>query len=147
MTRSSQPLSGRYSTSPVLHLRIGESKILKCLHLALLLAVLCSLFLVYLDGYALLALGLLPMAVLLGWQTRTQPFSGALLCWREGHWSLDCGGGAQPLKVGQRSVCLPWVIYVSLRRIDQSRQNLWLFADSAAQPDLRYLRVRLALER
>ena len=140
-------MSARYSTSPTLHLRIGESKILKYLRLALLLAVLCSLFLVYLDGYPLLVLGLSPFVLWLGWQFRTQPFCGALLCCHEGHWSLDCGGGAQPVKLDQRGVCLPWVIYLPLRGIERRRQGLWLFADSASQQDLRLLRVRLALER
>lgn len=141
-------MSKRFSTSPALHLRIGESKIQDCLHLALPLAVFSSLFLIYLDGYPILALGLSPIAVVLGWHLRIQPFSGALLCWHEGCWSLDCGSGPQLVKLEQRSVCLPWVIYLPLRRVDRRRnQNLWLFADSAKQQDLRCLRVRLALER
>lgn len=141
-------MSARYSNSPALRLTINNSRQRRSLHLLLCLAITCALYRLYLRGYPLFTMSLLPLA---GWCCRRlarEAAVGATLCWRQGAWSLQRSDGSEQRMMLRRCICLPWLIYSRWQVAPVGRhRSLWLFADSAPAEQLRRLRVRLALER
>lgn len=140
-------MSARYSTSPLLSLQIGRSRLRRQLHALLALCLCASVFLLGRQGYPVLALLLLaPTTYCYLAQLRGNGVTA--LSWRAGQWTLHRGPEHIPIRVLPGSSCLPWVAYLSWASLaDQRRGSLWLFADSAPAADWRRLRVRLYLQR
>ena len=118
------------------------------LHAGLCICMSLALSLVYISGYPLLALLLLPAVSLLLWQLRRERMAGASILWQQGSWVVVRHGHRVPVEIRPRSNALPWVIYLAWRDVPNGRsRHIWLFHDSAAPAQLRCLRVRLNLER
>jgi hypothetical protein len=127
-------LSARYSSSPALHLRIGESRLRSTLYYALCLACVYALWLVFTRGYVVLVVLLIPLVAV-------------ELCWRQGRWTLERAGVHRVIVPTRRSTATPWVIYLAFSDLSAGRGGyLWLYADSASKDQLRRLRVRLTLD-
>ena len=141
-------MSARFSNSPALHLTVGSSALRRVLVGALYLCTAYSLYRLYLRGYPLLSLSLLPLAVCCCWRLGAEPWCGVSVCWRRGQWSLEQGEKQTVIVIGPGSTCLPWLIYLAWTELPGGRSgSLWLFPDSAPAAELRRLRVRLTLER
>jgi hypothetical protein len=141
-------LSARYSGSPTLDLRIGESRLRAVLHAMLCMVCLYALYLIHARGHTggmvLLAL----LVVYLLQRLRRDPLVAAKLLWRQGLWTLEQQGVCRDISLTRRCVVTPWVIYLAfIYESEGPRGHLWLYADSAAHTQLRRLRVRLTLER
>lgn len=138
----------RYSHSPVLRLEIANSGYRRLLIIALYLCVACALFCMARRGYSWLALLLLPLAVLCSVRLWRLPFEGAVINWRRGQWSIDRYGTEIAIRVHRSSTCLPALVYLAWVELPTGRkQGLCLFRGSVAAAPMRYLRVRLRLER
>ena len=141
-------MSARYSSSPTLHLAIADSRQYRCLLVALALAALSSLFLLYLRGYPELVPALLPLAAYSLRRLDDQVPRECFLYWRQGTWWLERDKVTSQVEVHPRSACLPWVtclVYTPVPRGHSRR--VWIFADSCDRQSLRRLRVRLTLQR
>ncbi len=139
-------MSEKYSTSPILRLRIGESATLRLLVFAFCLLLATALAQLACTQHALLAATC--TAALLAMQvcTRQRSLHGAVLCWQAGRWTLEEGVVSSELEV-QRAHCLPWLTYLQWRETGGRVGRVWLFLDAAELHQLRRLRVRLLLER
>jgi hypothetical protein len=141
-------LLSRYSSSPALHLRIGESRLRDVLYGVLCLVNCFALGLIYARGYQALAFTLTPLTLAVLWRLRRDPMLGARLSWTKGTWTLECNDLQRVIRVGKRSVSMPWLIYLAYRDLTMGTAgHLWLFVDSLNCEELRLLRVRLTLER
>lgn len=141
-------MSTRFSNSPALHLRVGNSVLRRLLHGALCLCAAYSLYRLCLRGYPLLSLSLLPAASYCCLRLGGKPRSGLRVCWRRGEWALEQGGERTSIAIRAGSTCLPWLVYLAWTELPGGRTgSLWLFPDCAPAADLRQLRVRLGLER
>jgi len=140
-------LSNRFTTSPAINLTIGESRQRVALYRALCVVCAYALWLLFARGYGVFSavLGLFVVYLLL--RLRRDPMVGAQLYWRQGCWTLERAGVRRTILPSSRSTLTPWVIYLAFS--DQPAGpggHLWLYADCASGPELRRLRVRLALE-
>lgn len=141
-------MSARYSNSRSLRLVIARSHIYCLLHRVLCLVTIAGLYRVGQRGYPLLALMLLPVAIVCCLHAARQTLAGCLLGWSSGQWFIDRGAQAMPVTLDRSSTCLPRVIYLAwIEPADSARRSALLFADSMSESDLRRLRVRLALQR
>jgi hypothetical protein len=141
-------LSARYSNSPSLRLAIGNSRALRLLHGLFCLLCAFTLYRLSQRGYPLLALLLLPAAILCCRQLARQRHAGARINWHRGEWTLEQGANSSHLNIHPGSTCLPWVVYLAwVESATARRSSVFLFPDSAPAEQLRGLRVRLALER
>lgn len=141
-------MSVRYSSSPELRLSIGSSRLRAGLHALLCLPTSTALWAIYDRGYLLCALLLAPFAAFLWWRLRQQTFSGALLGWGGGVWTLQQCGEQRVITPLPRCTVTPWVIYlVFIDTAAGARRNLWLYVDAAPRTQWRRLRVRLTLMR
>lgn len=141
-------MSVRYSNSPSLHLAVAKSSIYCSLHALLCLFVIFSLYRLCQLGSPVLALALLPVAILACWRLAQQRLAGATVCWSKGQWTIEAGTQCMPVKLERSSTCLPWVIYLAWDQGEGSgRGSVFLFPDCASVQDLRRLRVRITLER
>ncbi len=141
-------MSARYSPSPELRLRIGESRLRRRLVALLLLCQLVSLACLYRAGHCypalLSAAGILPVLPRLLRDTAR----GTQLRWRRGEWALARGGALSPVELLPATRALPWGIHLAWRDPATGRRaSCWLFADSLAPAELGRLRCRLALQR
>ena len=141
-------MSSRYCNSPVLRLWIGKSRLRAALYAALCLAVALALWLIFLRGYDSLAILLAPpVLILLGGLAR-DPAAGVGIVWRGGRWSLCRGGVWQDVVPHRRTVVTRWVTCLVYSHAPwQARNYLWFYADSLPGPEMRRLRVRLALHK
>lgn len=140
-------MSARYSTSPALHLKIGESRLRALLYTALCFVCVYVLWLLYARGYVIVVVMLTPLVTYLLWAQRRDPMAGAELRWSQGQWTLEQAGLRRVIIPGKRSTATPWVIYMAFTVQPVSATgHLWLFVDCAAAAQLRRLRVRLTLE-
>ncbi len=139
-------MSQKYSNSPALVLRIGNSRQRRYCFTALSLPLLMASLALWNAGYPWLALLATPPG--LCWLARRsrEPLQGRALCWNAGRWSLRDAAGEQSLDTVRgfwvgRIVCLRW-------RYPGQRcyRELLLFGDSATAAELRQLRRRLRLE-
>lgn len=138
----------RYSHSPALRLEIASSRYRQFLIIGLYLCVACALFCVARRGYGWLALLVLPLALLCSARLWRRPFEGAVISWRQGQWSIDRHGTEIAIRIHRGSTCLPALVYLAWVELPTGRkQGLCLFGDSAGAAHMRYLRVRLRLER
>jgi membrane-bound toxin of toxin-antitoxin system len=141
-------LSARYSTSPGLRLRIGESRHRAFLHAALCVITLCAVVAICARGYAPVALLLMPVALILLWQIRRDPMVGAELIYQQGVWHLQRGEIHCRIAPAKRSISAAAVIFLAFTEQPSGRAgHIWLFTDSASAQALRRLRVRLTLLR
>ena len=139
-------MSARYSSSPVLRLQIGKSRLRAALHAALCCAAVYALWSIGTRGYPLLALLLTPLSVVQLWRLRHDRMIGTELCWRQGCWLLQQGTRQQVIEPTARSIATRWVVYLAFRDVRSGRAGqLWLYADSTSTAQLRRLRVRVAL--
>ena len=141
-------MSGKFSTSRELLLRIGDSTLRKSLLAGFCCAQVLACTLLYRGGHE--PFSLLLLAVLIpAWPGLFRgAATGLQLGWRSGSWYLDDGRGAGRIEVLPRSSLLPWVIYLAWREPDSRRRGgLWLYRDSLAEGEWRRLRSRIALER
>ena len=140
-------MSNRYSTSPALQLKVGDSKLRVALHGALcliLIYILCSL---YLRGYALLIFPVATVGVIVLWWVGRNSMRGVELRWRQGCWTLERDGIITEISLSRSSRALPWLIYIAFTDVAAgSIGHLWLYSDCAPQYQLRRLRVRLTLQ-
>jgi hypothetical protein len=140
-------LSARYSSSPALHLRIGESRLRSTLYYALCLVCVYALWLIFTRGYVVLVVLLILLVMRLLWHLRRDPLVAVELCWRQGRWTLERAGVHRVIVPTRRSTATPWVIYLAFSDLSAGRGgHLWLYADSASRDQLRRLRVRLTLD-
>jgi hypothetical protein len=141
-------LSARYSNSPALHLRIGESRLRTTLYYALCLICVYAVWLLYTRGYAVLVVLLILLLTGLLWLLRRDPVVAVELRWRQGIWTLEHAGVRRVIVPTRRSTATPWVIYLAFSDLSAGRGgHLWLYADCASSDQLRRLRVRLTLDR
>ena len=141
-------MSTRSSSSPALHLRIAKSLLRARLFGALCLVTACALGAIYSRGYPLLAILLMPLVSGLLWRLRQCAMEGAILCYRQGEWTLLQGDTRRQIDLTQRSTSTLWVIYLAFRELPSRRTGqIWLFKDSSSAEELRRLRVRVALLR
>ena len=139
-------MSARYSTSPTLHLRIGESRLRLALYRALCVICAYALWLLYARGYAVVVVLLALVVAYLLWELRRDPLVGAELRWSQGRWTLERAGLQRMIVLSRRSTATPWVIYLAFADQPAGRGgHLWLYADCASRAQLRRLRVRLTL--
>lgn len=140
-------MSVRYSHSPVLNLRIANSRVRDTLLLLLGAASLWALYLLWQQGYLSLALMLLPVVVLLLYSLRKDGLNGCQLCWYQGRWSLVRGSSRQSIAILPRSTWVPGLIYLAWQESPRGGRGWgFIFADALSTGQLRQLRVRLALE-
>jgi hypothetical protein len=140
-------LSNRYSTSPALHLKLGESRLRATLYRALCGICTYALWLIYARGYGVLTAVLAMIVVYLLLRLRRDRLAGAELCWRQGRWTLEQAGAQRVIVPGKRSTAMPWAIYLAFTDQTAGRGgHMWLYADCASSTQLRRLRVRLTLE-
>ncbi len=140
-------MSARYSTSPTLHLRIGESRLRAALYGGLCGVCVSALWLLYVRGYALLVVLCALWVTYLLWHLRRDPLVDAQLRWRQGIWTLEYAGVQRIIVPGRRSTATPWVIYLAYTEQPAGCcGHLWLYIDSASAAQLRRLRVRLTLD-
>lgn len=140
-------MSARYSTSPALHLRIGESRLRVALYSALCLVCVYALWLLYARGYVVVVATLALYVAYLLWSLRRDPAVGVELRWNQGRWTLENAGVQRVIAPGRRSTATPWAIYLAFT--DQPAGpggHLWIYADCASRAQLRRLRVRLTLD-
>jgi len=139
-------LSTRYSSSPALHLRIGESRLRALLHGALCLVCTYALWLLCARGYVFIVVLLGLLVTYLLWRLRCDPLVGAELRWRQGLWTLEHAGVQRVILPTRRSTITPWVIYLAFCDLQAGPGgHLWLYVDCACSQQLRRLRVRLTL--
>lgn len=140
-------MSARYSSSPTLHLKIGNSHLRIVLYCCFNLGLLLALALLYQRGWPLLAFALvIPVGAAL-WRMRLDPMVGASLGWCDGVWQLQNHDEVMVITLSKRSVATRWFIYVAFQRDGgDAVRSLWLLPDSAPSAQLRLLRVRLTLE-
>ena len=118
------------------------------LYSLLCLAVTTALCLIFLRGYAGLAILLTPPALLLLGSLARDPAEGVGIGWHQGRWSLCRGDAWQDVVPHRRTVVTRWVICLAYQYAPWGARNyLWLYADSLPGPELRHLRVRLALQK
>ena len=138
-------MSAKYSRSPALRLIVGKSRLRRLLHGAYCLCTCFALLLLHARGYPALAVLLLPPVGMLLWQLHRETMVGAVVCWRQGSWTVEHNAINQAVRVCASSTCLPGVIYLAWQALpDGRRGSVWLFADSAPPGQLRCLRARLA---
>ena len=138
----------RYSYSPALHLKIGESRLRDVLYGVLCLINIFALGLIYARGYQALTFTLAMISLAGLWRLRVCPMLGARLSWTQGTWTLEYNDSQRLIHVGKRSVAMPWMIYLAYRDLTMGTAgHLWLFVDSLDCEQLRLLRVRLTLLR
>jgi len=141
-------LSARYSSSPALHLKIGESRLRAVLHGTLCLVCIYALWLLYARGYLFIVVLLALLVTYLLARLRCDPLVGVELRWRQGLWTLEHAGVQRVILPTKRSTTTPWVIYLAFSDLQAgSGGHLWLYVDSACSQELRRLRVRLTLHR
>lgn len=141
-------MSARYSISPGLHLRIGESRHRALLYATLCVIALCALAAIWVRGYALTALLLLPVVLVLLWRIRRDPVVGSELVYQQGLWYLCSGASCCRITLTKRSTSTPGVIYIAFAKQPSGRMgHIWLFSDSSSAQALRRLRVRVTLLR
>ncbi len=141
-------MSARYSSSPALHLRIGESRLRAVLHGALCLVCVYALWLLYARGYVVVVVLLALLVTYLLWRLRRDPLVGVELRWRQGLWTLEHAGVQRVILPTRRSTATPWVIYLAFSDLPAGPGgHLWLYVDCACSQQLRRLRVRLTLVR
>ena len=141
-------MSARFSTSPELHLTVGDSRLRKIVLFLFLSCQLASMWLLASSGYVLFAVLALILCVAACPAWLRDSSRGTALRWSRGRWSLEQGGAVHPVEVLPGSRCLPWVIYIPWRDArDGRRGGLWLYSDSVDRGTLRRLRGRLTLER
>ena len=141
-------MSARYSSSPALHLRIGESWLRTALYYTFCLICVYALWLIFTRGYVVLVVLLILLVTGLLWHLRCDPLVGVELRWCRDRWTLERAGVQRVIVPTRRCTATPWVIYLAFS--DQSAGHgghLWLYADSASRDQLRRLRVRLTLDR
>jgi hypothetical protein len=103
--------------------------------------------LLYARGYPALVAFLLPLVSLLLWRLHGQSMVGAVICWRNGSWTVEHCAIKRAVCVRASSTCLPWVIFLAWQELPAGQLGtVWLFADSAPPRQLRCLRARLALQ-
>lgn len=139
-------MSGKYSTSPALHLPIAESRSLRHLQNLLLAALALASLETALRGYHWLALILLLALIPSRAGMRRQASAGTCISWRAGQWAVSGPHGSGTITL-LRWHRLPWVTYIAWSGPGRRRARAWLFVDSAPRQQLRRLRVRLALQR
>ncbi len=141
-------MSVRYSNSPALHLRIGESRLRGALYGAFCLVCVYSLWLIYARGYTVLVVLLTLFVTSLLWYLRHDPLVAVELRWCQGLWTLERAGVQRAIVLTKRSTATPWLIYLAYSDLPAGRGgHLWLFADCSSRAQLRRLRVRLTLNR
>jgi hypothetical protein len=141
-------LSVRYSNSPALHLRIGESQLRGTLHRAFCLVCYYALWLIFVRGYTILVVLLTLLVTSLLWHLRRDRFVAVELRWQQGLWTLERAGEQRHIVLTKRSTATPWVIYLGFSDVSAGCcGHLWLFADCSSSEQLRRLRVRLTLDR
>jgi len=141
-------LSGTYSTSPSLSLKLKASQYRQYFLVCLALAVLLANYRTYVRGYPILALGLALVCLVLLWRSWRDPMVGAVLMWESGEWFLRYRGRQTSVLILPGTVQLPWIIYLGLAETHaKTRWKLWLFVDSADAEKMRRLRCQLLLER
>jgi len=141
-------LSARYSNSPALHLRTGESRLRTALYYALCLICVYALWLIFTRGYVVLVVLLIPLVTGLLWHLRRDPLVAVELRWRQGLWTLEHAGVQRVILPTRRSTITPWVIYLAFSDLQAGPGgHLWLYVDCACSQQLRRLRVRLTLDR
>jgi hypothetical protein len=141
-------LSARLSSSPTLHLKIGESRLRAALCGALCLICFYALWLLYVRGYVFLVFPLALLVTGLLWRLCRDSTVGIELRWHQGLWTLEHAGVQRVICPTRRSTATPWVIYLAFT--DQPvgpGGHLWLYVDCASTAQLRRLRVRLTLDR
>ncbi|MCB1687298.1 MAG: hypothetical protein KDI33_02375 [Halioglobus sp.] len=90
----------------------------------------------------------MPLVSGLLWRLRQCAMEGAILCYRQGEWTLLQGDTRRQIDLTQRSTSTLWVIYLAFRELPSRRTGqIWLFKDSSSAEELRRLRVRVALLR
>jgi len=139
-------LSARYSNSPALHLRIGESRLRAALHGLLCLVCVYALCLIYARGYVVIVVLLAVVVTGLLGRLRCDPLVGVELRWRRGLWTLERAGVQRVILPTRRSTITPWVIYLAFSDLPAGPGgHMWLYVDCACSQQLRRLRVRLTL--
>jgi hypothetical protein len=96
-------LSARYSNSPALHLRIGESRLRAALYSAFCLVCVHALWLLNVRGYIVLVALLTLLVASLLWQLRRDPLVGVELRWCQGLWTLERAGVRRVIVPTKRS--------------------------------------------
>ena len=141
-------MSEQFSSSRTLHLSSGDSPIRRCLHGALGLALLFAHYLLYTEGYSLLTGLLLPFTGVTLLRLRQRHARCCRVQYGAERWTVMRGGTHRAVRVLPCSVCLPWVVYLAWRELPEGRRDsLWVFVDTLSPQELRYLRLRLALDR
>lgn len=139
-------MSARYSSSPVLQLLIGKSRLRALLYGALCLVTVYALWSICARGHPIPAFLFAALAVGLLWQLRHNANEGAKLCWREGCWTLERGTEQRSISLSQRSTATRWVIYLAFSELPTGRGGqIWLYADGSTEEQMRRLRARVAL--
>jgi hypothetical protein len=139
-------LSARYSNSPALHLRLGESRLRAALHRVLCLVCVYALWLIYARGYVVIVVLLAVVVTGLLWRLRCDPLEGVELRWHRGLWTLEHAGVQRVILPTRRSTITPWVIYLAFSDLPAGPGgHMWLYVDCACSQQLRRLRVRLTL--
>jgi hypothetical protein len=139
-------LSARYSSSPALRLRIGNSRLRSVLYGALCLVTAYALWELQARAEAFVCALLVPLAASLLWRMRRDPMVGVELCWRRGVWTLEQSGVQRVIIPTRRSTATPWVIYLAYTDpLAGGAGHCWLYADCACAQQLRRLRVRLTV--
>ena len=141
-------MSARYSSSPALHLKIGESRLRAVLHGALCLVCIHALSLLYVRGYVFIVVLLTILVTHVLSRLRCDPGVGVDLRWQQGLWTLEHAGIRRVILPSSRCTITPWVIYLVFSDLQAGPGgHLWLYVDSTCSQELRRLRVRLALVR
>jgi hypothetical protein len=141
-------LSARYSSSPAIHLRVGDSRLRAVLHGALCLVCVYALWLLCARGNVVIVVLLALYVTYLLSHLRCDPALGVELRWRQGLWTLEHAGVQRMILPTRRSTITPWVIYLAFSDLQAGPGgHLWLYVDSACSEQLRRLRVRLTLVR
>lgn len=97
-------------------------------------------------GHPIPALLLAIVATGLLWRLRHNPYEGVQLFWREGCWTLQQGTQQRSICPNHRSTATRWVIYLAFSELPSGPGGqIWLYADSVPEEQMRRLRVRMAL--
>lgn len=141
-------MSARYSSSPELHLQIGDSRLRRWSLAALLACLVLALGLIFYTGYPVIASALSTCALCLLPALWRNPSRGLRLRWRQGQLALGRGDALTPVELLPCTACLPWGVYLCWRDpAGGSRAGCWLFVDSLSAEDLRRLRFAILLQR